>query len=49
MVERFVHLGDQLLAVLSNGHLLAASLAALAWRRILPEVEGVEAVGTMPR
>jgi photosystem II stability/assembly factor-like uncharacterized protein len=49
MVERFVQMDDQLLAVLSNGDLLAASLATLAWRRILPGVEGVEAATTMPR
>jgi hypothetical protein len=35
--------------VLSNGHLLAASLTTLAWGRILPGVEGVEAATTMPR
>jgi photosystem II stability/assembly factor-like uncharacterized protein len=36
MVERFVQAGEELLAVLSNGELLSAPLAGLAWRRILP-------------
>lgn len=44
MVERFVPIGDELLAVLSNGQLLAAPLATLAWQRILPDIKGVEAV-----
>jgi photosystem II stability/assembly factor-like uncharacterized protein len=48
MVERFTQVGDELLAVLSNGHLLAAPLAALEWRRILPEVKDVAAVTSMP-
>jgi photosystem II stability/assembly factor-like uncharacterized protein len=36
MVERFVQVDDELLAVLSNGHLLAALSEKLEWRRILP-------------
>lgn len=44
MVERFVQVGDKLLAILSNGYLLAAPLATLAWRRIATGVEGVRAV-----
>ena len=47
MVERFVQLDDQLLAVLSNGQLQAAPLATLSWRRILPELEHVNAATTM--
>jgi photosystem II stability/assembly factor-like uncharacterized protein len=43
MVERFVQAGDRLLAVLSNGHLLATSLEFISWRRVLPEVEGINA------
>ena len=48
MVERFVQAGDGdsgLIAVLSNGEVLAAQLQAstLAWRRICPEVSGVTA------
>jgi hypothetical protein len=44
MVERFLQVGEQLLAILSNGQLLTASLAALDWKPILPEVPGVNAV-----
>lgn len=44
MVERFSQAGDELLAVLSNGDLLAAPLDSLAWRRILPAVPEVAAV-----
>lgn len=44
MVERFARAGDQLLAVLSNGDLLAASQASLAWQRILPHIDNVNAV-----
>jgi photosystem II stability/assembly factor-like uncharacterized protein len=44
MVERFAQIGDELLAVLSNGQLLAAPLDAAKWRRVLPAVEGVMAV-----
>lgn len=47
MVERFAQIGDELLAVLSNGYLLAAPLETLAWRRILPEVPDVAAVASM--
>jgi photosystem II stability/assembly factor-like uncharacterized protein len=44
MVERFVQADSELLAILSNGHLLSASLTSLAWQRILPDVEGILAV-----
>lgn len=47
MVERFVQVGSELLAVLSNGHLLAAPLETLTWRRILPQVTDVVAVTPM--
>jgi photosystem II stability/assembly factor-like uncharacterized protein len=51
MVERFASVGSQraatLLAVLSNGELWAAPLATLEWRRLLPEVAGVNAATTM--
>jgi photosystem II stability/assembly factor-like uncharacterized protein len=46
MVERFTQIGGELLAVLSNGQLLSAPLAALEWRRILPDVKDVAAVAT---
>jgi hypothetical protein len=42
MVERFLAASeDQLLAVLSNGALLAAPLDTLDWQPILPQVAGV--------
>ena len=44
MVERFVQVGSELLAVQSDGQLLSAPLATLEWRRILPELTGVTAV-----
>jgi len=47
MVERFAQAGAELLAVLSNGDLHAAPLATLEWRRLLPEVQGVNAATTM--
>jgi photosystem II stability/assembly factor-like uncharacterized protein len=47
MVERFVQAGDELLAVLSNGTLLAAPLTSLNWRQILPDVKDITAVTAM--
>jgi len=47
LVERFAQVGDDLLAVLSNGQLLAAPLSTLNWRRILPDIANVNAVTTM--
>jgi photosystem II stability/assembly factor-like uncharacterized protein len=47
MVERFVQTRDELFAVLSNGELFAAPLGHLQWRRVLPDVGGVNAVTTM--
>ncbi len=47
MVERFVQVEGYLLAVLSNGHLLAAPLDTLTWRRMLPQISGVKAVTPM--
>jgi len=44
MVERFAQVGGELLAVLSNGQLLAAPLSTLDWRRILPEVKAINCV-----
>jgi hypothetical protein len=44
MVERFIQVEDELLAVLSDGQLVATSLETLAWRPRLPEVQGVNAV-----
>jgi photosystem II stability/assembly factor-like uncharacterized protein len=44
MVERFVPVDDELLAVLSNGELWAAPLATLSWRHILSDVTAIAAV-----
>jgi photosystem II stability/assembly factor-like uncharacterized protein len=47
MVERFAQVGDDLLAVLSNGELFSAPLAGLNWRRILPQIGDATAVGVL--
>lgn len=47
MVERFYQLDDSLLAVLSNGELLSASLESLHWKRILPDLAAVNAVALL--
>ena len=47
MVERFTQVGDELLAILSNGDLLAANLSDLKWQHILPEVKDVNAIAAM--
>jgi photosystem II stability/assembly factor-like uncharacterized protein len=47
MVERFCQAGDQLLAVLSNGELLASYLDELDWHALLPQVQGVNAVAVL--
>lgn len=47
MVERFVQVGDELLAVLSTGQLLIAPLSNLNWQHILPELTNIHAVTAM--
>jgi photosystem II stability/assembly factor-like uncharacterized protein len=47
MVERFFQMDYELLAVLSNGELVAASLPTLQWGRILPDAGWVRAVAAM--
>lgn len=47
LVERFTQVGDTLLAVLANGELLQANREELAWRPLLAEIEGVNALTTM--
>jgi photosystem II stability/assembly factor-like uncharacterized protein len=47
MVERFSQAGDQLLAVLSNGELIASPLDKLEWELALAGVGGVTAVTAM--
>jgi len=47
MVERFTQIGDELLAVLSNGELWAATLETFAWQPILPTVKNVAAIAQL--
>jgi photosystem II stability/assembly factor-like uncharacterized protein len=47
MVERFFQTEDEFFAVLSNGQFLSASLSALEWKRVLPNITGVNAVTGM--
>lgn len=47
MVERFLQIDDELLAVLSNGQLLVAPLESLTWRSLLPTVQDVTAVAAL--
>jgi hypothetical protein len=47
MVERFIQVGSELMAVLSDGGLLSASQVALEWRRILPEITGIASVSEL--
>jgi photosystem II stability/assembly factor-like uncharacterized protein len=47
MVERFFQADDELFAILSNGQLLSASLSSLEWRRILPNINDVNAITKM--
>ena len=44
MVERFVQVDDELLAILSDGSVYETPLESLEWRRIFPELDGVMAV-----
>jgi photosystem II stability/assembly factor-like uncharacterized protein len=47
MVERFFQAGEELFAVLSNGQLLSAPLSALEWKRVLPDINDVNAITNM--
>ena len=44
MLERLVQVGDELLAVRSNGELISGPLSATDWQRVLPSLPGVTAV-----
>lgn len=44
MVERFFQAEDELFAVLSNGQVLSTRLSTLEWKRILPKINGVNAM-----
>ncbi|MBA3533358.1 MAG: hypothetical protein H0T73_15665 [Ardenticatenales bacterium] len=46
-VERVVHLGDELFAVLDNGKLLVAPQDTLAWQPLLPGIENATAITRM--
>jgi hypothetical protein len=48
MVERFLRVGNQLLAVLSHGHVLAAPIELLQRTCLLPDAEGISAVALTP-
>lgn len=47
MVERFTQVGEEVFAVLSNGEVFATRSDIIAWKPVLPELEGVNAVTTM--
>ncbi len=49
MVERFCQAGDQLLAVLSNGTLLAAAIGEWRWRPVFAEAGSVRAIASIMR
>lgn len=47
MVERFTQVGNELLAILSNGEVWSSNLEDISWHRILPEVRDVKAAGVI--
>ena len=47
MVERFVQVGDELIAVLSNGTLIAAPLMTLEWHVMLTDMKDVNMLTAM--
>ncbi|MFO7918729.1 MAG: hypothetical protein R6V13_11690 [Anaerolineae bacterium] len=49
MVERFEQVGDNLIAVLSNGRLIATSLETLVWQPILADLPAASAVVSLTR
>jgi photosystem II stability/assembly factor-like uncharacterized protein len=44
MIERFTQVGNELLAVLTEGQLICSALDQLEWNEIMPEVMGINAV-----
>jgi photosystem II stability/assembly factor-like uncharacterized protein len=44
MVERFVQVGDQLFAILSNGELWIKPLKQAKWQHVLPEITRIKAM-----
>ena len=49
MVERLIQWDDTLLAVLSNGHMLATDLSEIVWQRVLPEIDDARALAVPSR
>ena len=47
MVERFTQVGDELLAVLSNGSVISSPIESFNWKEIFPEANGAAAVTEM--
>jgi photosystem II stability/assembly factor-like uncharacterized protein len=47
MVERFHQADEELLAVLSNGEVLATNIQTLSWKPILTQIKAVNALTTM--
>jgi photosystem II stability/assembly factor-like uncharacterized protein len=48
MVERFIPVGDELLAVMDRGRLFVSPLRAWRWRPLLPEISHVNAAWFVP-
>lgn len=44
MVERFFQAEEELFAILSNGQLLSTPVSTLEWKRVLPNITGVNAM-----
>jgi hypothetical protein len=47
MVERFVQIDRELVAVLSNGEIIMGSLQTMNWRKVLPGIKGALAAAIM--
>src|SRR5690606_17536606 len=47
MVERFAEVNGEVLAVLSDGDLVAATMPALRWRQVLPDIPAIAAVAVL--
>ncbi len=47
MVERFVQIGDNIVAVLSDGRALASTIESLDWRPVLSDITGIVCVAEM--
>jgi hypothetical protein len=47
MVERFLQVEDELMAVLSNGDVIAAPVRTLSWRRVFADLRGAAALAVL--